>query len=398
MSDDEEKPDDSEPTPERQEELRASYEKNVAAGRAPYADVQVRSWGELLWIAQVRHWWTEAAPRAIGEDANQPTWRHGHVEFADLRGIYLANVNLSRASFMVCDFSNANLIHANMSGADLFRSNLSGADFVEANLCGANLMGTDLRGTQLANANLTKAILFLANLSGASLIGANLAGVSLVRARLDDDTDLTDTHVDAHVSLGDVKWGGVSLSRVRWADADTLGDEDAAWQPNFPNGQQKDNAKRLADYQNGVVAYRQVATVLHSQGLNEPADRFAYRAQFLQREVLRRQRKWGRAFGSWLLDAVSGYGYKPMRSIIAYVLVICAFAGLYLLNGQFAAPHLRWDEALVLSISSFHGRGFFTSGITLGDMLARLAAAEAVIGLLLEITFIATFTQRFFAR
>jgi hypothetical protein len=33
-----------------------------------------------------------------------------------------------------------------------------------------------------------------------------------------------------------------------------------------------------------------------------------------------------------------------------------------------------------------------------GDTLARLAAGEAIIGLLIEITFIATFTQRFFAR
>jgi hypothetical protein len=52
----------------------------------------------------------------------------------------------------------------------------------------------------------------------------------------------------------------------------------------------------------------------------------------------------------------------------------------------------------VLSISSFHGREFFTTGISLGDNLARLAAGEAIVGLLIEITFIATFTQRVFAR
>ncbi len=57
-----------------------------------------------------------------------------------------------------------------------------------------------------------------------------------------------------------------------------------------------------------------------------------------------------------------------------------------------------WDEALVLSISSFHGRGFFTSGISLSDTLARLAAGEAIIGLLIEVTFIATSTQRFFGK
>jgi hypothetical protein len=118
----------------------------------------------------------------------------------------------------------------------------------------------------------------------------------------------------------------------------------------------------------------------------------------LQRRVLRQRRRWLRYLGSCLLDLVAGYGYTPLRSFLAYILIICAFAGLYLLNAQFAAPRLSWDEALVLSISSFHGRGFFSSGISLGDTLARLAAGEAIIGLLIEITFIATFTQRFFAR
>jgi hypothetical protein len=36
--------------------------------------------------------------------------------------------------------------------------------------------------------------------------------------------------------------------------------------------------------------------------------------------------------------------------------------------------------------------------MTLGDAFVRLAATEAVLGLLIEISFIATFTQRFFGR
>src|SRR6185312_2193726 len=164
------------------------------------------------------------------------------------------------------------------------------------------------------------------------------------------------------------------------------------------SGKPKDNATRLQDYNAAVRANRQLATALRQQGLNEDADKFAYKAQELQREVLRRQRRFGAALGSWFLDIIAGYGYRPMRSLIAYIVIVCAFAGAYLLNAQFAAPHLTWDEALVLSISAFHGRGFFTSGISLGDTLARLAAGEAIIGLLIEITFIATFTQRFFAR
>jgi hypothetical protein len=132
--------------------------------------------------------------------------------------------------------------------------------------------------------------------------------------------------------------------------------------------------------------------------VNQDAGRFSYQAQLLERAVLRLQGHWLQYLGSLFLDLIAGYGYRAMRSLVAYILIILAFAGTYLLNAQFAAPHLTWDEALVLSVSAFHGRGFFTSGISLGDTLARLAAGEAIIGLLIEITFIATFTQRFFAR
>ena len=57
---------------------------------------------------------------------------------------------------------------------------------------------------------------------------------------------------------------------------------------------------------------------------------------------------------------------------------------------------LAWYEALILSVSSFHGRGFFQPVQSLGDPIAALAAIEAVIGLVIEISLIATFTQRFF--
>jgi len=149
-----------------------------------------------------------------------------------------------------------------------------------------------------------------------------------------------------------------------------------------------------------------LATVLRGQGLNEDADRVFYRAQFLQRQVLRRQRHYPAAVGSWLLDLISGYGYKPVRSIATYVLVVLAFAAAYFALSNVAlipslpshSSPLAWYEALVLSVSSFHGRGLFPTGLSLGDPIAILAAFEAIIGLLIEITFIATFTQGFFAR
>jgi hypothetical protein len=46
--------------------------------------------------------------------------------------------------------------------------------------------------------------------------------------------------------------------------------------------------------------------------------------------------------------------------------------------------------------SALPRRGFFWPPESLGDLIAALAAIEAVIGLLVEISFIATFIQRYF--
>jgi hypothetical protein len=58
-------------------------------------------------------------------------------------------------------------------------------------------------------------------------------------------------------------------------------------------------------------------------------------------------------------------------------------------------------DAFVFSLTSFHGRGFspgFTGNSSLHEPLVMLAAFEAVIGLFIEISFIATFTQRYFGK
>lgn len=212
---------------------------------------------------------------------------------------------------------------------------------------------------------MTRTHLYSADLSGARLGNAELGGADLRRAVFSASSNLygailSDGKFGAP-RLRDVQWNGVDVTVLDWTQVRVLGDEQVLRIP---------GRRRHNDYPNASRANRQLATLLRSQGLHEDADRFAYRAQVLQRQVLRRQGHLGRAFGSWLLEAVSGYGYAPLRSLIAYVVIICLFAGAYLLNAQFAAPHLTWDEALVLSISSFHGRGFFTTGISLGDTLA----------------------------
>ena len=138
--------------------------------------------------------------------------------------------------------------------------------------------------------------------------------------------------------------------------------------------------------------------VSRGQGLNSEADSLAYRAQVLQRRVFLRRLRILRYLGSLLLDLVSGYGYRPMRSFITYVLVVLAFAAAYLTLGGANGQSLSWNEAVVISMTAFHGRGFFSAVFQPGDLQAAVAAAEAFIGLLIEIVFIATFTQRFLGK
>jgi hypothetical protein len=92
----------------------------------------------------------------------------------------------------------------------------------------------------------------------------------------------------------------------------------------------------------------------------------------------------------------AGYGYKPGRSLLARLVLVVGFAAAYFELGVTAPLHLAWYEALVVSLTAFHGRGFFAQQFNPGDPQAILAAGEAVVGLLIEISFIATFTQRFF--
>jgi hypothetical protein len=109
--------------------------------------------------------------------------------------------------------------------------------------------------------------------------------------------------------------------------------------------------------------------------------------------------------GSLLLESIAGYGYKPGRSFITYMRVILGFAAVFFTLAQVGLASedttlsIHHSQALVFSATSFHGRGFFPGGgPALDDPITVLAALEAIFALFIEITFIATFTQRFFAR
>lgn len=108
-----------------------------------------------------------------------------------------------------------------------------------------------------------------------------------------------------------------------------------------------------------------------------------------------------RKFVSWLfsclLDLVSGYGEQPLKTFLAHLSVVSGFAFAYLgiiYNFNLASNNII--GAVVYSLTSFHGRGFFP-GYQLPPYDPRivLAACEAVIGLFIELILIASFSRRF---
>lgn len=337
------------------------------------------------------------------------------AEGANLSGAQLQQAHLVEAHLKNANLRNAQLQRAKLGNADLKEADLTWAQLELVDLTGAQLQGAKLSWVKLEQANLAKAqlegaILNNAQLQGTKLYGAHLEGADLRRAQL-QETDLDDAFFGSSQGVGprlaDVKWGDTNLAVVHWSQVTFLSDEHWARQ----NGKAKDKKTRLREYEGAVRANRQLAVALQAQGLNEVAGRLAYRAQILQRGVLwyqifqsgakirQRLRMLGAWLFSWFLFLIAGYGYRPGHSFLAYLLFISGFATAYYFLGHAVGPMLSPLGAFVFSMTSFHGRGFFPgNNISLDDPLAVLAAFEALVGLIIEVTFIATLTQRFFNR
>jgi hypothetical protein len=98
---------------------------------------------------------------------------------------------------------------------------------------------------------------------------------------------------------------------------------------------------------------------------------------------------YGRFIFSLFLGVLTGYGYKPWRSFCWYLVVVSGFAALYYMSG-----HSQLQAAFLLSLTSFHGYGFFVGN----PAIAPAAIAEAVMGLIIEACFVATLIRRFLGK
>jgi uncharacterized protein YjbI with pentapeptide repeats len=367
-----------------------------------------------------------------------------HLEYArlieaHLEGADLAVANLEKARCFEVHLEGAFLMTAHLEGAELQGAHLEWAVFYQAHLEDAWLNDAHLQGADLRRTHL----------EGAKLVGAHLEGkdvppdelrrvrqcfqeyplLETVRPNWEDRLDFPEILPPADlqeaffnnatrlngiilgdeehgfVKLADVSWSGVNLAVVDWWQINMLGDELAAHREKASS-----RTERINNYEKAVRSNRQLANALRDQGLNELSTRYAFRAQVLRRKVVRllifkeglslgsRMRRFWEYIFSWLLAILAGYGYKAQRSLLAYLFVILGFTIAYYILGQTVGPSFSPLGALVFSVTSFHGRGFFPGGIRLDDPITALAAFEAVVGLSIEVSLIATFTQRFFGK
>ena len=358
------------------------------AGGKAWGDAIEEGRKQALW-GRLRAWWEEAEHgERVGPFAEE--------RLTGAEAFWLAVCAVAKDEASTVEEAEGRLRDERSRGfLSLSRLCLNGAD-----LGAAELQGADLREAQLQGADLFEAELQGADLRRASLDGkTRLAGVALCTSVPWWRRALPFVRGKGYgLALGDITWNGVGtvdLTQVAdWDGVERLGDE------RFVSWQDGANAHQAV-----TRAYRQVAAQLRAQGMSEVADRLSHRALSYERRVFWRRGNIPRYLGSWLLAVLAGYGYRPLYTIFWYLVVIGGFAFGYieathgLLTFGLAPSQvqpLKWYEALILSVSAFHGRGFFQPVQSLGDPVAILAALEAIIGLMIEISFIATFTQRFF--
>lgn len=382
------------PPLERQGALQAAYEANIEAGRSPYEGVHIRSRDELSWILRERDWVVDYDSFTVKYDlAGQGV----AVEQANLSGALFGAIDLSGVRLRRANLQRANLVRAKLDHADFVDSDLSEADLGFADLTGANLSFVDLSGAHLREAVFASANLRYTNLCGTRIYKADLHNATLVGARMDPSTVLVRVILDERTRIRDVIWNGAPLVKVNWTQAPRFGDELDARQSRTPDGRSKTNRERLDQFQSAAWAYSQLATALDAQGLSEPAGHYAYRARVLQRKVFWRRAALGRWLFSCLLAVLAGYGYRMSRILLAYVVIIALFAGIYGILGLPQGTPVSWQNAILISLTAFHGR-VFAEQFRLGTPQAWATAIEAVCGLIVESVFIGMLAQRFFGK
>ena len=381
---------------ERQKYLaeRRNIQSDIIQGIYPFKDIKL-SRSDIEWLLATHE---NGLGPVDWNDKSQHKREGLDLRGADLRQVELHNLPLT---CLYGGLHRRNWIETTLAQRTMAEIHLERANLRNAHLEAACLARAHLEGADIENAHLEGADLYRAHLEGATFSNAYLGGTSFRNAYLDIATNLSGIileNEDFGITLtADIHWNDANLAVVNWKQIKVLGEEYVAKQITMWDGQIKNKATWLAGYLSALRANRQLAVALHSQGLNEESDHFAYRAQLLQRKVLWREHEFGGWLFSMLLALLSGYGYRIWRILAAYLLTVSLFALAYFVLGMQYSPHMPLNQAYLESITAFHGRVFFEQ-FSSNTPQIWLTALEAIAGLIIEGVFIAMLIQRFFGK
>jgi uncharacterized protein YjbI with pentapeptide repeats len=252
------------------------------------------------------------------------------------------------------------------------------------NLMGARFMGANLRGAWMSESNLTDAVFALADLTRAGLSSCILSGANFYNAR-----------------LFEVKFRGNDLESVK-----------NLYRLNF-RGLGKfgiPTDRILEEYpEQAMPMYRALVSYFSMRGQLEDASWAAYRASLLQHRILTKElsittfkaKRWVgiaeprlapvqappymeylsllvRWVMSGLVLLITGYGERPFRVVVAALILILGYSGLYCIPGAISGH--GFSDALYFSVVTFTTLGY-------GDVLPHgafrlLAGSEALSGIL----------------
>jgi Uncharacterized low-complexity proteins len=384
----------------RQEELRRRrvIVPDIEKGIYPFRGMKL-SRADIEWLLATHE---DGRGPVIWNDESQRRRNGLDLRGVDLRGEDLSRLPLARirgglrfdewerATPEQRDWASIHLEHCNLFWVHLNQAKLRNSHLEDTNLSWAHMEGADLCAAHLESANLWRTHLEEVHLIGAYLAKANLREVHLEKARLENI--LLSDELGIGPQMADAQLDDTNLAVVAWSQVKMLADEYQAHARRT-----KDKATRLDAYERAVRANRQLSVALQNQGLNDTALHFAYRAQVLQRKVFWLRREVGRWLFSSLLALLAGYGYRMWRILAAYLLVVASCAVAYFVIGVYHSPHLTLLQALLESITAFHGRVFYEL-FTPDTPQIWVTAFEAIAGLIIESVFIAMLTQRFFGK
>jgi uncharacterized protein YjbI with pentapeptide repeats len=370
---------------------RLSIEPNVGLGKYPFVGVRL-SRADVEWLL------AEHEDGVGPVNWTDPDQRHRHgldLRGADLSRVDLAYLPLARIRGGLTPDEYVPILGNQLWNSSQAAIDLRGANLFQTHLEGSTLTWAHLEGASCDQSYMQKADLSDAYMAGTSLRRAQLSGANFRFCTFDERSNLNYALIasaaDGCIRVGDTSWGGVNLALIDWGAISALGDEEAALVAR--RDRTKGRVECLTAYRSAVRANRQLAVALLAQGAGEESARFAYRANRLERTVLRYSHKYARYMFNFMLDLLAGFGYRPVRTFMIYLITITAFALVYSTMTRSSLA-----DAFIFSVTSFHGRGIIPTRASVSTLSAQLSIVEGVLGFVVEAALIATFTQRFLGR